>query len=81
MLCLAWNQGCSPTATKHDTEQFRFRISSDIPCGAAAREISTLYYRATSRPGLRAFHGFLLGFSGRASSHLLQEFVYRWVTT
>ena len=34
-----------------------------------------------SRPGLRAFHGFLLGFSGRATDHLIQEFVYRWLTT
>lgn len=54
---------------------------SDMVGGLAAGEISNLYYPATSRPGLRAFHRFLLGFSGRASSHLLQEFIYRKVTT
>lgn len=54
---------------------------SDMLGGLAAHEISTLYYPGTSRPGLRAFHSFLLGFSGRASSHLLQEFVYRKLTT
>lgn len=54
---------------------------SDILGGLAAGEISTVYYPATSRPGLRAFHGFLLGFSGRASSHLMQEFIYRKLTT
>ena len=54
---------------------------SDMEGGLAAGEISNLYYPATSRPGLRAFHTFLLGFSGRASSHLLQEFIYRKLTT
>lgn len=54
---------------------------SDMLGGLAAHEISALYYPATSRPGLRAFHAFLLGFSGRATSHLMQEFVYRKVTT
>jgi Carboxypeptidase regulatory-like domain len=54
---------------------------SDMVGGLAAGEISNLYYPGTSRPGLRAFHRFLLGFSGRASSHLLQEFVYRKLTT
>ncbi len=54
---------------------------SDMLGGLAAHEISTQYYPGTSRPGLRAFHSFLLGFSGRASSHLLQEFVYRKLTT
>ena len=54
---------------------------SDMLGGLAAREISTLYRPSTSRPGLRAFHGFLLGFSGRASSHLMQEFIYRKLTT
>ncbi len=54
---------------------------SDMLGGLAAHEISTLYYPATSRPGLQAFHSFLLGFSGRASSHLLQEFIYRKLTT
>jgi hypothetical protein len=54
---------------------------SDMLGGLAAHEISTLYYPSTSRPGLRAFHAFLLGFSGRASSHLMQEFIYRKLTT
>lgn len=54
---------------------------SDILGGLAAHEISDLYYPSTSRPGLRAFHSFLLGFSGRASSHLMQEFIYRKLTT
>ncbi|HEY6342621.1 MAG TPA: carboxypeptidase-like regulatory domain-containing protein [Bryobacteraceae bacterium] len=54
---------------------------SDIVGGLAAREILSPLHSATSRPGLRAFHGFLLGFSGRASEHLLQEFIYRRLTT
>ncbi len=54
---------------------------SDIIGGLAAREILSPLHSYTSRPGLRAFHGFLLGFSGRASDHLIQEFVYRWLTT
>jgi len=54
---------------------------SDIIGGLAAREILSPLHSYTSRPGLRAFHGFLLGFSGRATDHLTQEFIYRWVTT
>ncbi len=54
---------------------------SDIIGGLAAREISNLYYPTTSRPGRRALDGFLLGFSGRAQSHLMQEFVFRKLTT
>ncbi len=54
---------------------------SDIIGGLATREILSPLHSYTSRPGLRAFHGFLLGFSGRASDHLIQEFVYRWLTT
>jgi hypothetical protein len=54
---------------------------SDILGGLAAREILSPLHSYTSRPGLRAFHGFLLGFSGRAQSHLMQEFIYRWLTT
>ena len=54
---------------------------SDMIGGLAAREILSPLHSYTSRPGLRAFHGFLLGFSGRATDHLIQEFVYRWVTT
>jgi hypothetical protein len=54
---------------------------SDVIGGLAAGEISTLYYPASSRMGLRLFHDVLLGFGGRASAHLLQEFVYRKLTT
>ena len=54
---------------------------SDMIGGLAAREILSPLHSYTSRPGLRAFHGFLLGFSGRATDHLIQEFVYRWLTT
>jgi len=54
---------------------------SDVVGGAAASQISRLYYPATSRPGLRAFHEVLLGFSGRASGHLMEEFVLRHLTT
>ena len=54
---------------------------SDVIGGVASGEISTLYYPASSRTGLRLFHSFLLGFGGRASAHLLQEFVYRKLTT
>ena len=54
---------------------------SDMIGGLAAREILSPLHSYTSRPGLRAFHGFLLGFSGRASDHLMQEFIYRWLTT
>ncbi len=54
---------------------------SDMIGGLAAREILSPLHSYTSRPGLRAFHGFLLGFSGRASDHLIQEFIYRWLTT
>jgi hypothetical protein len=54
---------------------------SDIIGGLATREILSPLHSYTSRPGLRAFHGFLLGFSGRATDHLTQEFIYRWLTT
>jgi hypothetical protein len=54
---------------------------SDMIGGLAAREILSPLHSYTSRPGLRAFHGFLLGFSGRATEHLTQEFIYRWLTT
>jgi len=54
---------------------------SGVLGGLASGEISTLYYPASSRTGLRLFHNVLLGFSGRASSHMLQEFVYRKLTT
>jgi hypothetical protein len=54
---------------------------SDVIGGLASGEISTLYYPASSRTGLRLFHNVLLGFAGRASDHLLQEFVYRKIST
>ncbi|HUA85855.1 MAG TPA: carboxypeptidase-like regulatory domain-containing protein [Bryobacteraceae bacterium] len=54
---------------------------SDVIGGLASGEISTLYYPASSRMGLRLFHSVLLGFGGRAASHLLQQFVYRSFST
>ena len=54
---------------------------SDVLGGLAAGEISTLYYPASSRTGLRLFHNVLLGFGGRAAGNLAQEFVLRKVTT
>jgi hypothetical protein len=54
---------------------------SGVVGGLAAAEISTLYYPASSRIGLRLFHSVLLGFGDRAASHLAQEFVYRKFTT
>lgn len=54
---------------------------SDVVGDLASGEISTLYYPASSRTGLRLFHGVLLGFGARAVNHLAQEFVYRKLTT
>lgn len=54
---------------------------SDVLGGLASREISTLYYPASSRPGRRLLDDTLLGFGGRAASHLLHEFVLGKVTT
>ena len=54
---------------------------SDVLGGLAAGEISTLYYPASSRTGLRLFHNVLLGFGGRAAGNLAQEFVLRKVTS
>ncbi len=54
---------------------------SDVLGGLAAGEISTLYYPASSRTGLRLFHNVLLGFAGRAAGNLAQEFVLRKVTS
>ena len=54
---------------------------SDVLGGLAAGEISTLYYPASSRTGLRLFHNVLLGFGGRAAGNLAQEFVFRKVST
>jgi len=54
---------------------------SDVVGGAAASELTSLYYPATSRPGLRLFHNVLLGFGGRAENHLMEQFVLRYITT
>jgi hypothetical protein len=54
---------------------------SDVLGDVAAGEIATLYYPASSRTGLRIFHGVLLGFAGRAVGNLAQEFVFRKFTT
>jgi hypothetical protein len=53
----------------------------DVIGGLASGEISTLYYPASSRTGLRLFHNVLLGFAGRAAGNLFEEFLLRWVTT
>ncbi len=54
---------------------------SDVLGGLAAGEISTLYYPASSRTGLRLFHNVLLGFGGRMAGNLFEEFLFRRVTT
>jgi hypothetical protein len=65
---------------KGDNGHWQFDYSTVIG-HLASGEIATLYYPASSRTGLRLFHDVLLGFSGRAQGHLLQEFVYRKFTT
>jgi hypothetical protein len=54
---------------------------SDVIGGAAASQISRLYYPTTSRPWLRLFHNVLEGFGGRAENHLAEEFIMRHLTT
>jgi len=54
---------------------------ADVLGGLAAGEISTLYYPASSRTGLRLFHNVLEGFAGRAAGNLFEEFLLRKVTT
>lgn len=54
---------------------------SDVIGGAAASQVSRLYYPYTSRPWLRLFHNVLAGFGGRAEDHLLEQFVLRRFTT
>jgi len=54
---------------------------SDVLGGLASGEISTLYYPASSRTGLRLFHNVLLGFGGRAGRNLFEEFLLRKLTT
>jgi hypothetical protein len=54
---------------------------SDVLGSLAAGEISTLYYPASSRTGLRLFHDVLLDLGGRASGNLFEEFLLRKITT
>jgi hypothetical protein len=54
---------------------------SDVIGGAAASQISRLYYPYTSRPYLRAWHDVLLGFGGRAEDHLMEQFILSHITT
>ena len=54
---------------------------ADVLGGISSYEMSTLYRPGTSRPGLRVEHTILLGFAGRASHNLLEEFVLRKVST
>ena len=54
---------------------------SDVLGSLAAGEIATLYYPASSRTGLRLFHGVLLDLGGRAAGNLFEEFVFRKITT
>ena len=54
---------------------------SDVIGGAAASQVSRLYYPSTSRPYLRLWHDVLLGFGGRAEDHLIEQFVLSKVTT
>jgi Carboxypeptidase regulatory-like domain len=53
----------------------------DVLGDLASGEISTLYYPASSRIGLRLFHDVLLGFAGRIGGNLFEEFLLRKVTT
>jgi Carboxypeptidase regulatory-like domain len=54
---------------------------SDVVGGAAAAELSSLYYPGTSRPVRRLGDTILLGFGGRAADNLLHEFVFSRVST
>jgi hypothetical protein len=54
---------------------------SDVLGGAAADELSSLYYPATSRPRRRLVDNVMLGFGGRAANNLIHEFVLRKITT
>jgi hypothetical protein len=54
---------------------------SDVIGGAAASQISRLWYPYTSRPYLRLWHDVLLGFGGRFEDHLIEQFVMRRFTT
>jgi hypothetical protein len=54
---------------------------SDVLGSLAAGEISTLYYPASSRTGLRLFHDVLWGIGGTAVGNLFEEFLSRKLTT
>lgn len=54
---------------------------SDVVGGAAAGELSSLYYPRTSRPVRRLGDNILLGFGGRAADNLLHEFVFSRLST
>jgi carboxypeptidase family protein len=54
---------------------------SDVLGSLAAGEISTLYYPASSRTGLRLFHDVLLGIGWSAASNLFEEFLSHKITT
>ena len=54
---------------------------SDVLGSLAAGEISTLYYPASSRTGLRLFHDVLSGFAWSAAGNLFEEFLSRKITT
>lgn len=54
---------------------------SDVLGGLASAEISTLYYPYSSRTGRRLGDDVLLGFSGRATRNLMQEFIFPKLTT
>jgi hypothetical protein len=54
---------------------------SDVLGSLAAGEISTLYYPASSRTGLRLFHDVLGGIGGNAAGNLFEEFLSRKITT
>jgi len=54
---------------------------SDVLGSLAAGEISTLYYPASSRTGLRLFHDVLFGIAGSAANNLFEEFLSRKITS
>ncbi len=54
---------------------------SDVVGGAAADELSSLYYPSTSRPVRRLADNILLEFGGRAADNLVREFVFSRVST
>ena len=54
---------------------------SDVLGSLAAGEISTLYYPASSRTGLRLFHDVLFGFGGNVAGNVFEEFLSRKITT